>query len=109
MRNDLKRLETTLGKIKNPLKKRKEKKAAKAIQDTYSAKEDALKLYKDIMSLKIELLNHFPGTDDEKIQAYFDEQTCLISLIDTLKIPKNICIEHYHTPIFQPQEGDFIG
>lgn len=30
MRNDLKRLESTLGKIKNPLKKRKEKKAAKA-------------------------------------------------------------------------------
>jgi len=82
-----------------------EKKAEKAIQYYESARDDAIALYKEIMWLNKEMLSHFKGDFDSKVMQFFEEQYALISMVESLDIPSDICIEHIVVPVFAEQEG----
>lgn len=77
------------------------KKAEKAITDQYTAREQALFLYKQVMV----------GKSEEQVLEYFEEQFALVTMVDTLKIDFDKCIEIEPPQIFESHddEGGFIG
>ena len=84
-------------------------KAAKAVTDPDTAHLQALELYLDVMFDHIELLDHFSGSEDEKIAQYFVEQTALVSMMCDLDIQDKYFKTYSPDLLVTPQEGDFDG
>jgi len=72
-----------------------EKKAEKAITKPDTAKEDAIKLYKKVMLGK---------KNDEALRDYFDEQSSLVTMVDTLVIPYEQYVIINPPPLFENKD-----
>jgi len=103
-----------------------EKKAAYAVTNPYTAYEDAFALYNEVMrpiytekyeqaAIAGKPIAKYKGTIkeqlDQEVQAYFDEQSTLVTMVDDLEIPYESYVTINPPKVFEADDDEdgFIG